>query len=283
MGTKVDVFKAVVEAVNRNEEGATNGERRTNGEGPTNAQDSQHESWLICGEPFLVDDKGMTVLHVACRRACPDIVEEIMNEVKQQNEDFVQKFLRVHDNTGRTPLMQALRDDDKGCYDGKDKVELILESLKCGPEARGSFEEKLKLLTQLTQPADGHNSTAVIHAAHGGSRRLAQVQKKIYMLAESSQDHRFSRHCRKNGGVSLDFALGIRIHEEEEGIHEEEEKTKISRYGNLLAAAASGGHCCVLQDIVAGIEVRCFSFNNTFYHFLHARRSGHPSIECPAS
>ncbi|CAM9896694.1 unnamed protein product [Ectocarpus sp. 4 AP-2014] len=36
----------------------------------------------------------MTVLHVACRWGCPDIVEMIFKEASKQGPDFVQEFLR---------------------------------------------------------------------------------------------------------------------------------------------------------------------------------------------
>lgn len=254
-GTNVDVFKAVVEAVNRNGAGPTNGQ------GPTNSLNGLHDPWLVvrntqvpsmpgleknravvCGKTVLVDGKGNTVLHVACRWACPDIVKEILKEVEQQEEDFVQEFLRVHDNTGRTPLMQALRHDDGGSCGGKDKVDLLLESLKCGPETRTSFEE----LDLFTQPANRHDSTALIHAAHGGPKRLDQVQEKIFALAKSSQHHTYSHLWEEDGGVNLDFALGIQRMKYDD---------KISRYGSLLAAAASGGHFRVLEDIVDAIKV----------------------------
>lgn len=233
-GKKAEVFEAVIQAINENREEPTNEQNTVNdswlvvdGDQAPTAPEQEEPKFKLRGKKVLFDGKGQTVLHVACRWACPAIVEQILEEVKKQDEHSMKAFLRIHDNSGRTPFMQALRDKDEICGGNqKDKVDLLLESLMCTPE------EELEL---FTQPAPGHDTTALMHGAYGGSKRLHKVLEKIRALSPD------------DGEVKLNLALGIET---------ENDRTKVqSRYGNLLAAAASGGHYRVLENIVCAIKV----------------------------
>ncbi|CAM9457252.1 unnamed protein product [Ectocarpus fasciculatus] len=196
----------------------------------------------IRGWNVFVDKKGMTVLHVACRWGCPDIVEMILQEASNQGEDFVQDFLRIVDNFGRTPLMHALRHDHGMCSRGLDSVGLILGAL-VDRANNTAYPEKLRLFTQPASPK--FDSSALMHAAYGGPKRLEVVQDYISSLVQNVR-HNPATHPR-HVGLRLEYALGIE--------HESPER-KLNRYGILLAAAASGGHSCVLEDIIYAIKVR---------------------------
>lgn len=219
---------------------------------------NQDGSWLIVQEGqgantgahengVLVDYKRMNVLHVACRWGFPVIVDTIVREAQRQGSDFLQSLLRTVTQAGRTPLMEALRNKKRGS--GDDAVDFLLGILEYRPE--NQYAEKLEI---LTRPANRSSDfTALMHGAYGG--RLEIVQKQIYSVAKSPQSRAPPHVCHIDGGLDLDFALGI-----------DHEDQKVSRYGALLAAAASGGYPNVLKDVVSAIKVL---FELTFSSRIH--------------
>lgn len=251
-----DVFQAVIRAF----DGYRSGCPQNTGNG--DQTDVPRKSWLLAhdvpepsapeyekrqavrsihGRNVFVDYKGMTVLHVACRWGCPDIVQMILKEVSNQGADFVRDFLRIVDDLGRTPLMNALRHDHGTNARGLDSVGLVLDAL-VDRANNTAYPEKLRLFT--LPPSPKFDSSALMHAAFGGPKRLEFVQSYICSLVQHVQHDPATHPC--HGGLRLDYALGI----------EHKSPTKLDRYGILLAAAASGGHSCVLEDIIDAIKVR---------------------------
>ncbi|CAM9260387.1 unnamed protein product, partial [Hapterophycus canaliculatus] len=200
----------------------------------------------ICGTAVHVGSKGMNVLHFACRWGCPCIVDKVISEAKKQGTIFVHEILCTADAVGRTPLMQALRQDhDENCGVRVPKVDVVLKTLTDVANHTDS-----DTLAHFTQPVTSeHGSTALMHAAYGGPKQLRIVCSKITSLAKSCKiwDKASNTDRNDRGELRLDFALGL------EDVVEEE---KLRRYGFLLKEAARGGHIRALETVVHAIKVR---------------------------
>lgn len=266
-GRNADVFQAAVDGLDgRGDLFQAFGGRGSGSENPRHAGDgeekmeekhgSPRESWLILrdhgqetanpvpgrvaqigGQYVAADYKGMNILHVACRRGGPDIVEKVIREAQRQGESFMKDLLSGFDDRGSTPLMQAIRRDDHL----DDLLHVLVD------QNDNATLPKCEQLQLFTAPArQDHNFTSLMHAAYAGPNQLETVRKRIERLVKSCRPSA-SQPCDDHDGLDLDLALGV---------ENEDDETKTIRRGNFLAAAVSGGHCCVLDEVVLAIKVR---------------------------
>lgn len=212
----------------------------------------QHRPVTIAGKNVVVDYKGMNLLHHWSHSGCARILIEVTTKAREeQGNAFVHSFLRAADYAGRTPLMHVLRHGGSGDYGSEAplKVNLLLDLMTQGHEGVHNTESDLVLY--LTRPSSHwYDCTALMHAAHGGPKQLEVVREKICNLAP----HR----CHADGGLDLNFALGINDEDRQEiiGGRSSEFKQKMTRrHGMLLAEAASGGHVSVIEGVVSAIKV----------------------------
>lgn len=208
--------------------------------------DKHQRTAHVGGMDVHVGLDGMNVLHVACRWGCRCVVEAVVREAQKQGERFFSALLHSVDANGRTPLMQALRhtygNEDVSCGAEITKVETLLRILTI--EAQDEYSG---MLVYFTRPANSKsNSTALTDAAFGGMKQLSFVRAEIESSAKISRVWGDDSNGQDAGELDLDFALGLR---------DANAKTKVSRYGVLLAEAVDGGDESVLQEVVYAIEV----------------------------
>ncbi|CAM9276337.1 unnamed protein product, partial [Scytosiphon promiscuus] len=260
-GQNADVFQAAVDGFNgcgplfQAFGGRASGAPRRAGRGEKKTEENGNprDSWLLLrdhgpgatkvlpgrvapiGERYVVIDyKGMNVLHVACRWGSPVIVTEVIQEARRQGDSFITYLMSSVDDGGSTPLMQALRRNDLG-----DLLRVLVDQNDNAPLSKS---EQLKLFTEPASRA--HDSTALMHAAYAGPERLKIVRERVKCLVNLRLPPS-SRSCDDHDDLELDTALGVK---------KEDDEKRMTRRGNFLAAAVSGGHCCVLDEVVLALK-----------------------------
>eukprot|EP00752_Nemacystus_decipiens_P002071 g1982.t1 len=125
--------------------------------------------------------------------------------------------------------------------------------------AKGETAEVFNAVIQaMNKAGDGSAPASDDHAAKG---EAAEVFNAVIQPLNKADDGKASDDDAAQ--VDLDFALGITSRNSE---------TSSSRYGVLLAAAASGGHQPVLEDVVSAIKTKVLRQHDRA-DFVHLRKA----------